>query len=200
MKLFMGVCNSQNNIPSEFFWSVVAIKRICEVTSFRSRHPWDVTRNNVIIDAFLKSNCDILVKMDIDQSYPSNYFERFVPLVEQFKVVGPLIHDRWGGNGYMPLAFSERYEGLALKRMDLSELTGIVNIPYAHTNLFYHREVLEKIKPPYYEAYQRPDGLERGNHVDYDFIDKIHSAGYETYIDLSTVVGHQKVEYEFGNS
>jgi len=200
MKLFMGVCNSQHSVPAEFFWSVIAIKQVCEVRSFRSKHPWDVIRNNVIINAFLKSDCDMLVKMDIDQSYPSNFFERFVPLVEGFKVIGPLIYDRWGVNDYMPLAFSKRYEGLLLDRMDISNLKGIVDIPYAHTNLFYAREVLEKIPAPWYEARQTDNGLERANHVDYDFIDKIHNVGYPTYIDLSTVVGHQKVEYETGNS
>jgi len=120
--------------------------------------------------------------------------------VEGFKVIGPLIYDRWGVNDYMPLAFSKRYEGLLLDRMDISNLKGIVDIPYAHTNLFYAREVLEKIPPPWYEATQAEDGLERANHVDYDFIDKIHNVGYPTYIDLSTVVGHEKVEYETGNS
>ena len=200
MKLFMGVCNSQHNVPSEFFWSVIGIKHDFQVIPFRSKHPWDVIRNNVIIDTFLKSDCDILVKMDIDQSYPSNFFERFVPLVERFKVLGPLIYDRWDSNGYMPLAFSERYEGFKLRKMDLSEQTGIIDIPYAHTNLFYAREVLEKIPAPWYEARQSVTGLERANHVDYDFIDKIHNVGYRTYIDLSTVVGHQKVEYETGNS
>jgi hypothetical protein len=200
MKLFMGVCNSQHEVPAEFFWSVIGIKQICEIVPFRSRHPWDVIRNNVIIDRFLKSDCDILVKMDIDQSYPSNYFERFVPLVEQFKVIGPLIYDRWKTNQYMPLAFKERYNGFMLEKFDLSDCTGIVDIKYAHTNLFYAREVLEKIPPPWYEAVQSKNGLERANHVDYDFIDKIHNAGYPTYIDLSTVVGHQKVEYETGNS
>lgn len=199
MKLFVGVCNSQNDVPSEFFWSFIGIKQVCETVPFRSRHPWDVIRNNVIIDTFLKSDCDVLVKMDIDQSYPANYFERFVPLVEQYKVIGPLIYDRWPTYNYMPLAFRER-DGFILKRVDLSQCTGIEDIKYAHTNLFYAREVLEKVPPPWYEATQSATGLERGNHVDYDFIDKIHNAGYPTYIDISTVVGHQKVEYETGSS
>ena len=199
MKLFLGICNSQHNMPSEFFWSFIGIKQVCPTFPFRSKHPWDVIRNNVIIDKFLKSDCDILAKMDIDQSYPSDYFERFVPLVDKYKVVGPLIYDRWPTYDYMPLAFSER-DGFVLRKIDLSKCTGIIEAKYPHTNMFYAREVLEKIPPPWYEATQSVTGLERANHVDYDFIDKIHNAGYLTYIDLSTVVGHQKVEYETGQS
>jgi len=199
MKLFIGICNSQHEVPSEFFWTFSSIKQVCNSTTFRSRHPWDVVRNNKIIDKFLKSDCDILAKMDIDQSYPPNYFEKFVPLVEKYKVIGPLIYDRWPTYNYMPLMFTER-DGFILSKMDLSDKTGIVEVKYAHTNMFYAREVLEKIPKPWYEAFLSEDGLSRANHVDYDFIDKVHDAGYDTYVDLSMVVGHQRVEYERGNN
>lgn len=200
MKLFVGICNSQHHVPAEFFWSFINIKIVCQTVPFRSGHPWDVIRNNMIINKFLESDCDILAKMDIDQSYPSNYFERFIPLVEQFKVIGPLIYDRWKTYNYMPLMFSELTQGFMLKKMDLSDKTGIIEAPYAHTNLFYAREVLEKVLPPWYEAYATESGLDRKNHVDYTFLDKIKSAGYPIYIDLSTVVGHMKVEYEVGQN
>jgi len=199
MKLFIGICNSQDFVPSGFFWTFVNIKNIWDTIIYRSAHPWDVVRNNKIIHDFLKSDCDILVKMDIDQTYPSNYFEKFVPLVEKYKVIGPLIYDRCEFNNHMPLAFSERYDGMVLRKMDISKKTGIVEIPYAHTNMFYSREVLEKIPSPWYEAYLRDDGLERRNHVDYTFIDKLKDAGYSTYIDLSTVVGHGYYKYIMGN-
>jgi hypothetical protein len=196
MKLFLGICNTQHEVPAEFFWSFIAIRNEYETVPFRSRHPWDIVRNNKIVYEFLKSDCDVLVKMDIDQSYPSNYFEKLVHLVEKYKVIGPLIHDR--GTGHTPLMFSER-NGFMMTKMDLLGKTGIEEVPYCHTNLFYAREVLEKIPAPWYEASLSQDGLERGSHVDYDFLDKIHNAGYPTYIDISTVVGHQTVGYEWGD-
>ena len=196
MKLFIGICNSQYEIPGEFFWSYINIKSPYETKVFRSKHPWDVVRNNRIIDNFLKSDCDILVKMDIDQRYPENYFEKLVPLVEKYMVVGPLIYDRCEVNGHIPLAFSRIFnDGKLLQGIDLTGRTGVIDIKYCHTNLFYHRKVLEQIKPPWYEAYLSEDGLDRANHVDYDFLDKIHAAGYQTFIDLDTVVAHRHIRY-----
>jgi hypothetical protein len=75
--------------------------------------------------------------------------------------------------------------------MDLSGLSGVVDIPYPHTNLLYCREVFENIKRPWYEAYLSDDGLARDNHVDFTLIHKLHKHGYRTMIDLSCVVGHQ---------
>ena len=195
MKIFIGICNSQDFMPSNFFWSITRLMGKWTTRLYRSGHVWDVVRNNQIIDQFLKSDCDVLAKMDIDQMYPPNYFERLVPLVEQFKVAGPMIYDRWDQNGYMPLAF-QKVDGLKLYPMDIvKHLSGVVDIPFPHTNLLYHREVLEKIPPPWYEAHLREDGLERANHVDYTFIEKIHKAGYRTMIDLDCVVKHMAVKW-----
>lgn len=199
MKLFIGICNSQHHVPSKFFWSFIHMRNPYPVSAYRSGHPWDVARNNMIIHKFLQSDCDVLVKMDVDQEYPPNFLEKLVPLVEKYKVIGPLIYDRHKVNDYMPLLFSW-YSGLHLKKLDISDKTGVIEVPFPHTNLFYHREVLEKIPAPWYEAYLREDGLERKNHVDLDFISKIHKAGYKTYIDLDTIVGHMEVRFQIGQN
>lgn len=193
MKIFVGVCNSQYEVPDSFFWSFINIDCPYKIEVFRSKHPWDVIRNNRIIYNFLASDCDILVKMDIDQAYPSNFFTKFVPLVDRFKVIGPIIHDRWKENYFVPLMFENKEH--PLKTMDFSCKTGIVSVPYAHTNLFYAREVWEKIPKPWYEAKMSDDGLNRENHVDFDVLDKIKKAGYEIFIDLHTKVDHRHVEY-----
>ncbi|MFH0753104.1 MAG: hypothetical protein V2A70_00890 [Candidatus Omnitrophota bacterium] len=196
MSLFIGICNSQDIVPADFFWSFMSVKKPTEFRVFRSRHPWDVVRNNMIISDFLRSGCDIMAKMDIDQIYPSDYFERLVPSCLEHKVVGPLIYDRWEENGYMPLAFSVVNSGMfPVEKMKLDGLSGIVEVPYPHTNLLYHREVLEKVSPPWYQAYLAPDGLRRMNHVDYTFIEKIHKAGYKVMIDLDCEVKHQETRF-----
>lgn len=152
-------------------------------------HPWDIVRNNRLIDQFLKSDADIFVKMDIDQVYPANYFMTMVPLVDQYKVIGPLIHDRWENNKFIPLAFQNSDYGHLIP-YDITGKSGIVDIPFSHTNLFYHREVLEKIPKPWYEAIATPDGLDRANHVDFSFLSKLKSAGYPIYINLDVEVEH----------
>lgn len=196
-KIFIGICNTQDYVPSDFFWSFIGISGHYPTMVYRSRHPWDIVRNNMIISQFLKSDCDILAKMDIDQTYPKDYFERLVPLCHEYKVVGPLIYDRWEENNYFPLAFNDvNFNNFPTCLMDISQLHGVVEIPYPHTNLFYHREVIEKLVPPWYQAYFTDDGLNRLNHVDYTFIEKIHKAGYKIMIDLDCVVGHMVVKFK----
>jgi len=197
MKVFVGICNTQDIVPSGFFWSFVRIKHVCPMMIFRAVHAWDVVRNNDIIKTFLDSDCDILAKMDIDQMYPLDYFERLIPLCLEHKVAGPLILDRWEQNEYMPLAFDKvNKDKFPVHKMNLSCLEGqVVPVPFPHTNLLYHREVLEKIPPPWYEAYLTPDGLERANHVDYSFIEKIRLAGYGVMIDLGCKVGHMETRF-----
>ncbi len=188
-KLFVGICNSQDDTKADFTWSWIGLKLPCEIAVSRSRHPWDIVRNNRLIKQFLDSGCDIFVKMDIDQAYPSDYFLKMLPLVEEYKVIGPLIYDRWEGNGFIPLAF-ENNDYRNLRLFDLRGKTGIVDVPYPHTNLFYHREVLEKVPMPWYEAIATPDGLDRANHVDFTFLKKIRDVGYPIYINTDVEVDH----------
>jgi len=177
----------------KFFWSFINIRNTYPTRYLQGGHPWDVVRNNHIISDFLKSDCDIFVKMDVDQIYPQNFFEAMVPLVDQYKVIGPLIFDRWAQNSFMPLAFDKVNENkFPLRGCNI--MKGIHEIPFPHTNLFYAREVVEKLKPPYYEAHLREDGLDRANHVDYTFLQKIKDAGYPIYINSDVVVAHIAVE------
>jgi hypothetical protein len=204
MSVFIGICNSQEAVPSGFFWSFVNIRMPGPVIIYRSGHPWDVIRNNIMISEFLKSDCTMFAKMDIDQMYPPDYFERLIPLVDQYKVVGPMIYDRWKENGYMPLAFNKiNTHCFPTGAMNDEELKGIVEVPYPHTNLVYHREVLEKVSPPWYQAYLTPDGLNRLNHVDFLFIEKIHQAGYKIMIDCDCEVKHMTIKFvgkEYANN
>ena len=68
--------------------------------------------------------------------------------------------------------------------------TGIIDIPYAHTNLFYAREVLEAIDPPWYDTGLSEDGLNKDSHTDFTFTKKINDAGYKLYINLDVEVKH----------
>ena len=189
-KLFVGICNSQSQVPSNFFWSIIAMKQPSKLTFARAVHPWDVIRNNELIDWFLKSDCDYFVKMDVDQVYPDNYFEKMLPLVEKYKVIGPLIFDRWPTGNFMPLV---NFRGVASgvnKPFDVRGKSGIIEVPYYHTNCFFHRDALEAIPQPHYEAHATPDGLKRSNHVDAGFMEKFPKAGFKIYANLDVCVKH----------
>ena len=191
MKLFIGICNSQSKIDSGFFWSFLNIRKPCEVNIFRGTHPWDVVRNNQLIDAFLKTDCDYFVKMDVDQGYPTNYFEVMLPLLKDHDIIGPMIYDRHIQSDFMPLCFQpDPSEPFAKRGTPLDFKMGIMELPYLHTNCFFNRYTLEALKPPYYEAFLSDDGLSRENHVDFTFMNKFKEKGFKIYINFDVVVQH----------
>jgi len=184
-KLFIGICNSQNMVPANFFWSIVQLRSPIPVQFARGAHSWSAIRNNYLIDLFLKSDCDYYVKMDIDQMYPADYFYKMVPLIEKYKIIGPLIFDRWPTGNFLPLV--NWAEG---EVFDVKSASGIMEVPYYHTNCFFHREALEAVEPPYYEFHMDPSGLKRSRHGDIDVMMKFVKAGYKIYANLDVVVSH----------
>jgi len=142
-----------------------------------------------MIAAFLESDAEVMVKMDLDTEYPDDYLVTLAPLVEKYKVIGPEVYDRSDSNAYSVLCFSEKVD-LVENWIDCSDETGIKSYPYTHTNNFYAREVLEAIDPPYYVYKEREDFKDKDNHVDYDFLDKIKDAGYPIYINHNIDVCH----------
>jgi len=186
--LFVVCCNSQENVDADFMWTFLRNVFLWKggIFVYRADHPWDVVRNNRAIKTFLDSGYDILVKCDIDQAYPANYFEEMAPLVEIYKVIGPVIYDRQEHNNYAALV-REKPDGLWI---DISKESGIHQFPYTHTNNFYAREVFESFGPPWYEAHMSSDGLRRENHVDGDVQDKLRAAGYPVYTNCDVAVEH----------
>lgn len=129
--------------------------------------------------------------MDIDQVYPPDYFQKIVPLLDEYKVMAPLIYDRWPQNHFMPLVFDDvDIDKFTLKLMDLRGKTGIIEVPYCHANLFMTREVMEKLPSPPYPGGLRPDGLQKIQHADFILNESIRNAGYKIYVNLDVVVEH----------
>ena len=186
------MCNSQNTVPSAFHWSWEAIDKPYEYEKVRFSHDDAVIRNNEMIGAFLKSDSDILVKMDVDQKYRKDYLTVMVPLVEKYKLIGPLIYSKRRRNNYSPLLYEEDIYPLK-RQIDWEKRTpenGILPIYYAHTNLFYHREVLESVEPPWYEAKYNEDCSDYKISRDFSFLEKLIKKGFKTYINMNMVVGH----------
>jgi len=191
-KIFIGVCNSQSRIPSDFFWSVIGQEDfVAQPVLTRTIHPYPPIRNNQLLDGFLKSDCDYFVKMDIDQKYPPDYFKVMVPLIEKYKIIGPLIFDRLPVWDFMPLVnwYDQEHKSL-LPHFELKGKSGIWKVPYLHTNCFFHREAIEAVPQPHYEVHVRGDGLAKDNHVDITFMQKFVAAGYDIYVNLDVVVEH----------
>ena len=192
MKLFIGVCNSQDTVPAAFHWSWEEMDKPYEYQKERFANDDAIIRNNRMVRDFLRSDCDILVKMDIDQIYPKNYFTVMVPLVEEYKVIGPLIHNKHRRNQYAPLLCARNTFPIVrtITNWEPMAVDGILEIPYAHTNLFYAREAIEKTKPPWYESKYSHDNCAHRMNRDYSFIGKLRKQGFNTYININVEVGH----------
>jgi len=190
-KLFIGIPNSQEQMPSMFFWSFIQSTIPCANVVLRAVSSVSAIRNNFLYTEFLKTNCDYFVKMDIDQVYPSDYFTTMLPLLGEYKAIGPLIYDRHEENGFAPMVFENvDIENSMMSRRDISKMSGIIEVPFCHANLFLAREVIEKISFPPHEGTLSADGLIRANHPDFLLNKKIHDAGYKIYVNLDVVVKH----------
>jgi len=187
--VFVGVCNSQSTVSSAFFWSVLGIRSNVPVHFCRAIHKWGIVRNNQLIRNFLDSDFRYFVKMDVDQVYPADYFEKMTPLIDEYKVIGPLIFDRWRQNNFAPLVFQTLDQSEAYA-VDITDKKGIEAYPYFHTNCFYAREVLEAIEPPWYEISFSEDSMRVIENGDRFFIQKVIDAGYTPHINFDVVVQH----------
>jgi hypothetical protein len=188
-KLFIGIANSQSTVPSLFFWSLLGIRQVLPTTIKRAGQSEAAIRDNSLIHAFLQSDCDYFVNMDIDQTYPSDYFEVMVPLIDEYKCIGPLIFDRWPESGYMPLVVKDK-GFLPQRAKEILNQTGIIEVPFSHNNLFFAREVLEAVSRPWCSMELREDGLGKSFHQDSWQTKKIVDAGYKIYINCDVVVKH----------
>lgn len=188
-KLFIAVCNSQDFVPSAFHWSWERMAKPDNYRKERFTHSYGVIRNNQAVDMFLASDCDMFTFMDIDQKYPENYLTIMLPLAYRYKVIGPLIYDKWRVHNFNPLMFDEnRYPFLSFPSGEA--YTGIVEKKYAHNNMFYAREVLERIPPPWYEFNLNERGTNRNESQDFLMNDKVRKAGYKVYVNTDMEVQH----------
>jgi len=132
---------------------------------------------------FLDGDYDYFVKLDVDQTYPSNYYEVMVPLIEKYKCIGPVIYDRWRENNFVPLVFDHPAKVMIEKK-------GIEELKFLHTNVFFAREVLEAIPAPWYECALNETGTDRAFHVDRHFMAKVITAGYKIFVNYDVTVKH----------
>lgn len=187
-RLFVGICNSQDYVPSDFFWSLIGQVSFGGMPTMFRRFMSSSTsiRNNRLIREFIDSGYEYLARLDIDQIYPRDYFKVMIPLVEKYGAIGPLIHDRMMSNDFIPLVnWLDKFP----EHPDVYNMSGIIEVPYSHTNGFFHRDVLKDLPRPYFEEKLIKEGLGREN-MDRAFTEKITKAGHKLYVNLDMVVKH----------
>ena len=190
-KLFIGITNSQDRVPSSFFWSFIQMVHPCPLVVVRAPQTWSPIRHNFLFKTFLESDFDYFVEMDVDQVYPQDYLIKMVPLIDEYKAIAPLIYDRQIFNDFFPLVFKDADIGnFTLTTRNIQNESGIIEVKYCHANIFMAREVMEKIKWPPYEGGLNNDGLQKAKHADFLLNDKIREAGYKLYCNLDVCVEH----------
>jgi hypothetical protein len=190
IKLFIAVANSQDFVPARFHWSWDKMDKPEDFVRKRFDHSYGCVRQNQAVDTFLKSDCDTLHFMDIDQAYPRNYLRAMIPLAEKYCAIGPLIYNKWRKNNFPPLMCSaNKYPFMSPPILGI-ENTGVREVPYAHNNMFYAREVLEKITPPWFDLNLNENGTARMDSGDFRFNDRVKEAGYKIYINTDILVQH----------
>ena len=183
--------NSQPWCYSDYMWTMMhnVATYPGTVGVYRADHGVDAIRNNRGVHAFLQSDAEVMVRMDLDQSYPPDFLTTMAPLALEYKVIGPEIYDRWEANDHKILCFNDKF-AVWENHIDCSDANGIKAYPYTHTNNFYLREVVENTPLPWFTADMDESGLNRRSHPDFDLLDKIREAGYEIYMNHNVEVHH----------
>lgn len=191
-RIFVATGNSQPWCYSDYMWTMMREVAVYpgKVDLFRMTHSKPDIRNNRGVKAFLQSDADILVRMDLDQSYPDDFLVTMVPLVQEYKIIGPEIYDRWEQNDHRILCFSDYKPTPWDHWIDCTDASGIKAYPYTHTNNLYAREAVESVPLPWWNNPLTEDGCDQQNHPDFELLDKFREYGYPTYLNHNVEVYH----------
>lgn len=149
-----------------------------------------VHNRNLIVRAFLKSDAEWLMNIDDDVCPPLDIFDI---LKNGKKIIAP-INFVWKSWGLAPL-ISKRAKGRGYVITDPEATNSkemLVEVDGTGTTcLFIHREVIEKMKPPYFMfGYDKNGAINLGE--DYYFCRKAKKLGYGVWIDKRYITEHYK--------
>lgn len=144
---------------------------------------------NLICRAFLKSNADWLMTIDSDVSPSLDILDI---LDTDKKIIAP-INFVWKSWGLAPLLSTSNPDGRGYIVTDPKVANSperIVEVDGTGTTcLFINREVIEKMKPPYFMfGYDEEGRINLGE--DYSFCQKAKELGYKIWIDKKYVTNH----------
>lgn len=186
MKIFIGIPNlgEINSYLSEQLLNLVNKSEHEFEFCFNVKQPTDVNRN-IIVNKFLKSNCEYLWFIDSDMLI----FDNILDILNSGKKIISPVNLIWQ-NGLKTNIFEEV--------LGHTKSLPINNIPILRKAdncgcgcIFIHREIFKKLKQPYFKFGVKRDGItcESENML---FIDKVKKLGYDIYIDERFITGHIK--------
>ena len=172
----------------EVFWPFMGIAAQNPAFLPMNYQRTDLYRNKVA-EKLLQTNMTHVLMLDIDHTHPQDIIQRlakWVLLDPEVKIVGGLNFRR--GAPYEPCAFIEE-DGKVYAPADWPQ--GLVKVDYLGTgSILIAREVFEEIEPPwFFNDYRHAwEGHYPGE--DIGFSAKAREAGFDLYMDTTTVSPH----------
>lgn len=185
MKIFIGIPNL-GNINSYLCQQLIQITNNSEHTfeyCFNVKQPTDVNRN-IIVDKFLKSDCDYLWFIDSDMLLPLNILDI---LKNKKKIISP-VNLIWQGEIKTNIFGIVDGKVVSLPVNDDPGLRQVWNCGCGC--IFIYRDVFNKLKQPYFQFNVLDDGItcESENIL---FLEKVKKH-YGIFIDEKFLTGHIK--------
>lgn len=152
---------------------------------------------NAYVEAFLKSDCDILWFLDSDVVPPSNCLDLIVDHGDKWKLAGVSYPVFMGIPGYESpqVVFTVYIQDANTKALHASKIpeSGLSWVDGMATGcIFIHREVFEKLSKPYFEFKYNSESRDIVEGEDLGFCKKVLEHGYRFFTDFSMVCHHYK--------
>lgn len=200
VKLCIGLCNEGDTIPSDFFWSYLRMMKPPKTITMRGQSRLKAASLNRLVEAAFKSNCDKILFLDVDQTFPPETIPRL--LSRGIPIISGLTHLR--EHPYSPAAgwFQGKDDdqkcvnqsGNVWKRTfepfpDNEE--HLVPVDWVGVScLMVDMRIFNEIYFPCFKERWNDEMGDRDRGHDVVFCEAVKKAGYRVYVDTTVQCGH----------
>ena len=200
-KIYIGIPSRElhsSNINGKLFRLILQLQtdsRYDITTKILAAQPVERSRN-LLVELFLKSDCEYLLMIDDDIVPPDNIME----LVEHDKdVVAGLCYACNSYSGIFPVAYQKTDKGMFRGSYNLigtgndTENKGLLKVDLVGSGcIMIHRHVFARLDKPYFKFIFNDDLTQIEESEDFDFCNRVIEAGMEVYVDTDRACGHLK--------
>lgn len=202
IRVYMGICSTGDRVDAQNYYLRRMEKQFRDKIEFvypeiyvgRIFHD---NARNAYVKQFLDSGCDVLWFLDSDIVPSERLLELLTIHYDKWKLAGapyPVWMSQAGYDGpqitYTVYKTSSDGKGLSPASIPEQGLDFVEGI--ATGCIFIKREVIEKLKEPYFEFKYHPTTREITEGEDLGFCMKVKELGYKFFIDYSMVCHHFK--------
>jgi len=196
VKVCIGLCNSQEYVPADFFWNFLSVMKPTGCTVIRGQSRFKAAALNGIVREAHRWKAEKIIFMDIDQTFPVDAIPRLLshnlPVVSgvthiktyPFSPIAGWLKDGHGVNkngkiwkyDYVPFEETEDY---------------LIEVDFTSVGcLLVDMEVFNKIYFPCFKEEWNEERGDRERGHDIIFCESVRNAGYQVYLDTLVQCGH----------